>query len=279
MEKVENKQEYGQTADGTRLFYQSWRPEEPNNKVLIIVHGLGEHSGRYTHLANYFANAGYTLYALDHRGHGLSGGRRGHIENFGEYRADLRWFFQKVQTDTPGKKYYFVGHSLGGLMTLNFTLKHPEGIDGVVVSSSGLQFKMKVPKIKQSLARLLSRYWPTLTMANGIDPKLLTHDPAIVSSYAPDPLTHNRASARFFTEFVDTMEQTLREAPNFKPPLLIMHGGADEIVAPEGSRKFFERVRHDEKKLIIYDGFYHEIFNETDHLRVFEDVKAWLAKH
>jgi alpha-beta hydrolase superfamily lysophospholipase len=271
--------DYLKAADGTRLFYQSWLPKKSNNKVLAIVHGLGEHSGRYQHLADYFATEGFTLYALDLRGHGHSGGQRGHIQNFAEYRTDLEQFFQKIQAENTGKKCFLFGHSLGGLITLDFALHHPAGIAGVIVSSPGLQFKMEIPKIKQTLARQLSRIWPSLALSNGINPTQLSHDPAVVSGYIQDPLNHDRASARFFTEFVATMARTLRHAAEFQPPLLILPAGADEIVAPAGSQLFYDRVQNNDKQLIIYDGFYHEIVNEPDHRRVFADVRTWIEKH
>lgn len=279
MTNFSGNQDYWQATDGTRIFYQSWLPQKSNNKVIIIVHGLGEHSGRYQHVAEFFTAEGFTLFAADLRGHGRSGGRRGHVQSFTEYRTDLQQFFQKVLAENPGQKYYLLGHSLGGLISLNFALHHPTGISGVMVSSPGLKFKMKIPKIKEILAEQLSRYWPTLTLSNGINPLHLSHDPEVIARYIQDPLNHDRASARFFTEFVGAIDYTQQHAAEFQPPLLMLPAGADELVDPAGSQRFFNNVAHHDKKLIVYPDLFHEIFNEADHLRVLAEILAWLEKH
>lgn len=266
-------------SDGIQIYWQGWFPQTPNSKTLVIAHGLGEHSGRYKNLVDYFVPLGYTIFAADHRGHGRSGGRRGHINRFQEYYEDLHRVVQHVQKHQPNSQLYLIGHSLGGLIAIHYALNYPETLHGLIVSSPALQLKMKIPAVKAALGKWLSAIWPTLAMANGIDINDLSHDTDNVEQYRTDPLVHNRASTRYFTEFLDAMDAALAGAGNLKLPLLMLQAGADPIIDPAGSQDFFNRVTLSDKELIIYDDFYHEIFNEVDRQRVLTDLEKWLEQH
>jgi len=267
------------TPDGLSLFYRVWRQEgtgEEPRATFAVVHGLGEHSGRYQNLTDYFVPRGYAVYAFDLRGHGQSEGRRGHVNRFGDYFTDVRAFLELVRSAAPHQPTFLLGHSLGGLIVLGYALHHPEGLKGVISSGAALRLTMTVPGWKLTLGRLASRLLPTLAQPNGLDPGLLSHDSSVVEAYQTDPLVHDRVTARWSTEFFAAQTVILENAPKLSLPCLILHGGDDQICAPHGSRLFFERAGVADKHHIEYPGLYHEIFNELEKERVFADIEAWI---
>ena len=268
------------TGSAGRLYWRARKPAGPARALLVLVHGVAEHIGRYEHVAAYFVGRGYAFYAFDQAGHGKSEGARGHINAFGDYLADLQRFITLAQEREPGLPTFLLGHSMGGLVSLAYGEQQPPELRGIIVSAPGLRLAMPVPKWKRALGKALSGVMPTLAMANGIPPELLTHDPAISGAYAQhDPLVFKTATARWATEFFRTQVETLAAADRFTLPCLLMHGGDDRLVSPEGTRQFFAAAGSADKSLKIYDGFYHEIFNEIGKEKVFEDMRAWLEQH
>lgn len=276
MEKEPKMQNTLKSADGTSLFYQNWLPAEPPVAALIIVHGLGEYSDRYQHVAQYFTERNLAVFALDLRGHGRSGGQRGHVERFQNYLDDVTALINFAKETTPNIPLFLMGHSMGGLIVLNYALKTPQNIAAVVSSAPGLRARMKVPGWKVTLASLMSNLAPKLSMPNGIDPINLSHDTENVAAYIADPLVHDKVSARWYTEFVNTGEWVLQHAKSMNVPTLVLQGGADPIVDPSGARDFFEGMTIADKKHIEYPNLYHEILNEPEKLTVLNDIEAWL---
>lgn len=269
-----------QATDGTELLYRWWRPEGEVRAVVVVAHGLGEHSGRYEHVGQRLADGGCAVYALDHRGHGQSQGRRGHVDRFQAYLDDLDVFFEVIEgQESPELPRFLLGHSLGGLIALAYALREPRRLAGVITSSAALQLAVDVPWYKALPGRLLSRLWPSFTMGNEVDPALLSHDEEVVRAYVEDPLVHDRISARAFTEMVRAMADTLRRAPSLAVPALIMHADDDRLVSPEGSKRFYEGMTLEDRQLTLYGGYFHELFNETDRDAVFREVEAWLSRH
>jgi len=269
-----------QAHDGTELFYRWWRPEDETRAVIVVAHGLGEHSGRYAHVGQRFAAGGYAVYALDHRGHGRSQGKRGHVDRFQTYLDDLDAFFAVVGEREPeDRPRFLLGHSLGGLIALAYALEHPERLAGVITSSAALQLAVQVPWHKGLLGRLLSRLWPSLTLGNELDPALLSHDESVVQAYVEDPLVHDRISARAFTEMLRAMRDVLQRAPSLAVPALIMHADEDQLTSPEGSKRFYEMMTLADRQLTLYGGYFHELFNEVGREAVFREVEAWLDRH
>ncbi|MEW5722638.1 MAG: lysophospholipase [Thermodesulfobacteriota bacterium] len=265
-------------AGGLSLFYRRLAIE-PERARLIIAHGLGEHSGRYGHVFSALAPRGFSIWALDHRGHGRSEGRRGHVDKFDHYLADLGLMVRLALEDRPeGRKVFLLGHSLGGLMSLSFALGFPELLDGVIASSPALGMVIQVPAAKKFLGRVMSGLWPGLAMGNELDPQKLSHDPEVVRAYVEDPLVHDRVTARFFTEFMAAMEATNQSAPQMSVPTLLQVAGDDHLVSAQASRDFFERLGGPDKTLHVYDGLYHEIYNEVPEKRAgaLGDLCAWL---
>lgn len=266
------------STDGLDLYWQAWKPDGACKAVWAIVHGYGEHSGRYLNPVNYFVPRGYALYAYDLRGHGKSPGPRGHIQRFAEYLADTDAFVKFVRRQEPDRQIFLVGHSLGGLIVSAYVEEHGAGdLSGLIMSSAFLGFKMQVPAGKAALGRVMSRLMPALTMKNDLSAEALSHDPAVVAAYDTDSLNHHVATARFFTEVTDAQARALARAETVRLPLLVVYAGADQIVDPDCSRVFFERAASADKTAHCYDGYYHEIFNEVGRADVFQDIERWLA--
>jgi alpha-beta hydrolase superfamily lysophospholipase len=270
------------TGDGgTTIFYRH-RPADPERGRLVIAHGLGEHSGRYAHVIEKMVRMGISVWALDHRGHGRSGGKRGHIESFNQYLLDLKQMIGIAKNKAPEKmKCLLLGHSMGGLMALAFA-EEPAGlIDGVVASSPGLAPAIKVPVIKGFMGKLMSGVWPGLTFDNELDSSHLSHDRSVVQAYDSDPLVHRRVSARWFTEYMTTGDRTLHHGSKITIPILMQVAGDDRLVDAKASKTFFETLTADDKTLHVYDGLYHEIYNERDEgrQRVLSDLEHWLNDH
>lgn len=266
------------TSDGLGLSYQAWLPDGEPKAVCAVVHGYGEHSGRYLSPVNYFVPRGWALYSYDLRGHGRSPGQRGHINHFEEYLSDTDAFLQLVRHLKPDRKMFLLGHSLGGLIVSAYVENYPTAeLSGLLMSSAFLGFKLQVPAAKAALGRLMSSLMPAMTMKNDLSAAVLSHDPAVVSAYDADPLNHHVTTARFFTEVTATQVRTVEGAGKVKLPLLVMYAGADQIADPECSRTFFERAASADKATHRYDGYYHEIFNETGKEAVFKDMENWLA--
>ena len=263
---------------GIRIWCQSWRPEAPK-AVLVVIHGLGEHSGRSGHVVDYLVPRGYAIYALDHRGHGRSGGQRGHVGRFAEFTADLRRLIERVQAAEPGQPIFLLGHSLGGTIALQYALEHPHGLAGVIASSPGLARKFKVPRAKLFLGRLMSVLWPTLTFHSGLPADQLSHDPQVASAYTSDPLVHDLVTARLFTEVTRAGEAVLARAQDLKLPCLLLGSDNDPLVDSEAVRRFYAAVGTPDKALRLYEGFYHECFNEIGRERPLADLTTWLEAH
>jgi alpha-beta hydrolase superfamily lysophospholipase len=264
------------SSDGLELYYQAWKPENEPRAVFAVVHGYGEHSGRYLNPVNYFVPQGYAFYAYDLRGHGKSPGQRGHISKFDEYLADTDAFLKFVRSQAPSRKVFLLGHSLGGLIVAAYAEDHSRELPGLIMSSAFLRIKMPVPGWKLLMGRVLSSLAPASSMANDLPAHLLSHDPAI-DVYDNDPLNHHVFTARWSTEVMAAQLRTLDRAGEIATPVLVLYAGDDQIADPEGSALFFERLKATDKASHRYDGYYHEIFNETGKEAVFKDLEAWLA--
>lgn len=266
-------------ADKTAIFLRHWPIENPK-AVLVVCHGLGEYGGRYGNLVNRVSPAGYAVFAHDHRGHGRSGGRRGHVDRFDRFLDDAYMVVQLARETYPDSKVFMLGHSMGGLISLAYALRHQDTLDGVIASGAALRLAVKVPVIKEFVGKHVASIWPTLSMGNELDPHHLTHDEEVVQAYIDDPLVHDRVTPRFFVEFTQAMQFTLNGAGALSSiPLLMFHGEADPIVAAEGTSEFFANAGSQDKKIEIFAGMYHEVLNEVDKDKALDLVQNWLDKH
>ena len=267
--------------DGVNIFYRQFQAADERAR-LVIAHGLGEHSGRYQNVVNRLLPANYSLWIPDHRGHGQSAGKRGHVLNFEQYLLDLRLVVEMAREGLPeGRKIFLLGHSMGGLIALYFAQQHPDLIDGVIASSPGLGMIIKVPAVKNVLGKVMSFIWPGLSLGNELDATKISRDEGVVNAYQNDPLVHDRVSARWFTEMLSTMEEVNRQASRVQIPVLMQVAGDDHLVNAQSGKQFFENLTVADKTLYMYDGLYHEIYNELDEQRqkVLGDLEAWLENH
>ena len=261
------------------IYYQAWLPDEAPKGVLLIVHGLAEHSGRYMNVVDYFVPRGYAVYGLDHIGHGKSEGTRVFVERYEDYTDTLEVFFDMVRAWQPDLPIFLVGHSMGGLIAASFLLDHQEDFAGAVLSGPGVKAPDDVSAVTIFLGKTLSRLAPKVGVL-GLDANGVSRDPAVVQAYVNDPLVYTgKTTARLAAELLKEMQRLMAEAGSITLPLLIVQGGADRLVDPAGAQMLYDRVSSSDKRLHVYDGFYHEVFNEPDHERVLSDVATWLQAH
>ncbi|MEH2227662.1 alpha/beta hydrolase [Nostoc sp.] len=266
---------------GLELYYQSWHPEGKVRAILAIVHGLGAHSDRYSNVIEHLIPKQYAVYALDLRGHGRSSGQRGYINAWSEFREDLGAFLKLIQTQNPGCPVFLLGHSLGGVIVLDYILRYPQQaslLQGAIALAPTLG-KVGVSPIRVLLGKMLSRVWPRFTLNTGIDTSTASRDPQVVAAIAQDTMRYTLATARLATEFFATVDWINAKAGDWQLPLLILHGGADRVALPGGSDNFYQRVKYTDKLRIEYPGAYHEIQSDLNYCEVMADLEDWLERH
>ena len=261
------------------LFYQSWRPVFCE-KIIVIVHGLGEHSGRYRELIEAFVNEGAGFYAFDLRGHGRSKGQRGYIQSFSQLTDDLRAFLKLVSIHENNRPLVLLGHSLGGLICLRYLIECASrtGVapTAVVLTNPTLKIAIDVPRWKEALSGWLSALAPRLSLYNELDLQSLSHDPAVVEAVQRDKLCHQRITGRFYHEILSAIAYVQRNVALIHTPMQILLGGEDRVIDPEGAKALFQHLALDQKILKVYPQFYHELFHEIGKEEVFSDIKRWL---
>jgi len=259
------------------LYYQCWLPPQKPKAVLVLVHGLAEHSSRYGNVVDYFVPRGYAVCGLDHRGHGKSQGLPGYVERFSHFVSDLIDFLGIVRRLFPQARIIAVGHSVGGTIAIAGAVQAPEKLDGLILSGTFMIPGASLSPAKIMAARLLSLLLPKMGV-DTIDATAISQDKAVVQAYLNDPLVyHGKISARLGAEIITAMRRLLHEIAGLALPVLIMHGSEDRLSRPDGSRLLYERVGSKHKMLKLYQGFHHELFNEPGRRQVFEDMERWLG--
>ena len=258
-----------------KIFYRYFCHKSPR-ATLLVFHGFGEHSGRHLLLARTVAEQGFSVLLWDQRGHGHSGGRRGHIDRFETYLEDA---YLLVKTFTPWPLVVF-GHSMGGLVALYFGAKYPHLFEGLAVSSPFLDLAMPIPSWKKWLAPYLASLFPTLTLPSGLPPEYLSHDPEVVKAYEKDPLVHRLASAKWFEEVRRAQQLLWKETEKLTMPLLFQVAGSDHICSPTATLSFFESLPSKRKEFYFYPALYHEVFLEVPREReiVYLHFLRWLER-
>jgi alpha-beta hydrolase superfamily lysophospholipase len=261
------------------LYYQGWLPANKPRALLLVAHGLAEHSGRYLNLANHFVPQGYVIYSFDYRGHGRSPGLPGYIERFADYINDLHAFGDMVRKKHQDSKFFLFGHSMGGTIAITYAVQHQDGLDGLLVSAATLQVGASIPPVKILAAKMLSRLLPRVGL-EVIDAATISRDPDVVAAYVNDPLVYRgKIRARLGAELIKAIQKLPPQMAKINLPILIMHGTADRLSEPGGSQILYQGVSSRDKTLTLYDGFYHEIFNEPGRQQVFADIETWLDAH
>ncbi len=264
-------------GDGLTLFVQSWWPETNDVRALVIlVHGFAEHSARYDHVARFLAERGYSVCALDQRGHGRSEGPRANVHVFDDLAADLWHYSETLYERRPTLPRFLLGHSMGGAVALQVGLEHPDKFSGLILSGPYLQNPVPLPPLLEPALAWLSRAFPNAP-TTALDVEAISRDPAEVAAYRNDPLTYDgRIKMRIGLELLRAGPRLLSLAHKVVLPTLILHGDADRLADVRGSEQLFKRMQSADKTLKVYEGGYHELFNDTERERVLGDLLAWL---
>lgn len=264
--------------DGLTFFMQGWEPDTDPKALIALVHGLGEHSGRYAHVGKAMADAGYAMAGFDLRGHGKSGGARGHFPSLNTVMQDIKEFLGFLAQRYPELPQFLYGHSLGGLLVLSFALKNKAGLQGVIATGSGLRSPIHDQKLKVAMAKLLGSLAPSVQLSSDLEVTALSRDQNVVKAYINDPLVHDRMSLGFGKAGLDATDQVFNQAAEFPVPLLIMHSKIDKITYSSGSEDFARLVGEAGKDvtLKLWEGLYHELHNEPEKAEVFKFMTGWL---
>ncbi len=258
------------------IYYQAWLPELTVKAVLIIVHGLGEHSGRYTNVVNHFVPLGYAVYGLDHIGHGKSEGMQEVVERFEDFTDTLTIFYNMVKGWQAGKPFFLLGHSLGGLITTYYLLDHQANFKGAVISAPSIAVSDSISPVTIAMGKVLSVLAPKVGVL-ALDPHGVSSDPEVVTAYINDPLVaHGKTSARLAAETLKAIHRVTVEVEKISLPFITVQGSADTLVDPGGAQMLFDRAGSKDKTIKIYEGYYHEVFNEPGRAVVLKDVETWL---
>ncbi|MCP4299812.1 MAG: alpha/beta hydrolase [Gammaproteobacteria bacterium] len=264
------------SGDAGQVYWQSWTPAESPRAVLLLVHGLAEHSGRYEGFAEFFTSAGFAVHALDHPGHGRSAGHRCHIGRFADFTSTLDRYLALVKTTHPGTPIFLVGHSMGGLIAAAYLIEQQSQFAAAVLSGPAIRAPQQPSRFALFIMRIISRLLPRLGVMQ-LDSSGVSKDPDVVSKYDNDPLVfRGKVTARLAAELFSEMDKVMAHAATIRLPLLILHGGSDSLTDVAGSKALHEAVSSTDKEIIVYDGLYHEIFNEPERIAVMTDMKDWL---
>jgi len=274
---VDTERGFIDRTGGVSLFFTAAVPDQHTGPIVILVHGFGEHCGRYDHVVTQLAEAGIGVLRFDYRGHGQASGKRGHVMSFDDYLGDLDGAISLVRRRWPDAPRFILGHSQGGLITLLYLAERGGDQVGAVVTSPFLGFAIKVPAWKALAGRGLSRLIPGFSMPTGLDAGVLCHIPAVVEAYTSDPLVHTVATSRWFTEAERAHERVLHGAAQIESPLLVLQAGDDQLVDPAATEAVFEKVGSGDKEYHRYDGLYHEILNESEGPAIVERIAGWIA--
>ena len=272
----QNQQGTFQGVKEFKLYYQSWYPASAK-AVLILVHGHGGHSSIFSKMVDCLLDSNYAVYGFDLRGNGRSQGQRGYINNWAEFRQDLKAFTDLVKTENPHLPLFLLGQSLGGAIVLDYTLREPDDIKGLILMSPALG--LGISRWLIILSKLFSAILPHFTLDTGIDLSACSRDPQAITVAGEDSLRHSKGTTRLATELLKTIEWIEAHATELQTPILILHGGADRVTLPENSRAFFNCLTLADKEMREYPDSYHELHQDFNSREVFADILNWLDRH
>ncbi|WP_225344445.1 alpha/beta hydrolase [Mycobacterium avium] len=262
---------------GVRIVYDVWMPEVAPRAVLVLSHGFGEHARRYDHVARRFGAAGLVTYALDHRGHGRSGGKRVLVRDIHEYTTDFDTLVGIATREHHGLKCIVVGHSMGGGIVFAYGVERPDNYDLMVLSGPAVAAQDQVSPLLALAAKVLGGIVPGLP-AQELDADAVSRDPEVVAAYRNDPLVyHGKVPAGVGRALLQVGETMPQRAPALTAPLLVVHGSDDRLIPVAGSRRLVECVGSADVELKVYPGLYHEVFNEPEREQVLDDVVGWIT--
>jgi alpha-beta hydrolase superfamily lysophospholipase len=260
--------------DGARLYWQRWDPSRPSRATVCLVHGHGEHIGRYNHVARAFQDARVTMIGSDLRGHGQTPGPRGDVPSYERLLDDVDLLISMAD---PSKPVFLYGHSMGGNIALQYGLRRTSRLHGVIVTGAWLRLRYPTPPLQRLMARIMPSILPGFTVASGLNVNGLSRDPAVVRAYVEDPLVHDRISARLGSSILNAGEDALAHAAEFRLPVLFMHGADDPIVDPAAVETFYREASSTDKTFRLWTGLRHEIHNEPEQADVLKVMVEWVV--
>lgn len=264
------------SIDGHNVYFQKWEPEAAPLARVLLVHGVGEHSSRYAHVGEFFTSSEIALTGFDLLGHGKTDGQRGHADSYEDFCRQIDHFLPDMFSAQPAAPVFLYGHSMGGLITLYYTLlKKPKKIKGVISTSPGLEPGYPIPSWKTTLGNLLYSIAPRFSMDNGLPVDGISHDKAVVAAYKADKLNHSLISARMGMDLIRNGKMVSARAADFPLPLLLMVGGDDQLVSPRAVKEFGEKSGH-KTTLKVWDGGFHELHNEPYKSEVLQTMVDWI---
>jgi len=261
------------------IYYQAWVPEEDIKGSVIIVHGLGEHSGRYANAVNYLVPRGYAIFGFDHIGHGKSPGQREFVETFEDFTDTLTKYLKMVENWHPEKPIFLLGHSMGGLISTYYLLDYSKRFAGAIISAPAITVPENITQGTITIAKILSKLAPRMGMMQ-LDANDISRDPEVVRIYMNDPLVFTgKTPVRLMAEMLKAMIEVNAGMEKITLPLLLLHGSDDKLAPSIGSENLYQRAGSVDKTLKIYDGLYHEVLNEPEHEQVLDEIASWLEAH
>lgn len=264
--------------DGFRLFEQSWAPENESDiqALLIIVHGYGEHSGRYNHVGSFFASKGFYVAAFDHRGHGQSDGKDTIIRSVDDCAEDVGFFLERIRTRVPGTPGFILAHSMGGLITTAFVLKKQPQLHGILLSGAVVKISDEISPFLVKVSGVLAKIAPNMKTIK-LDGDSVSRDPEVVHLYNVDPLNYRggipAVTGAAMNKAIADVEA---HASEFTLPVRIMYGTEDKLADPTGSENLYTYFSSNDKTLVPYKGLYHEILNEPEKDQIMKECLAWM---
>ncbi len=267
-----------QSYDGLNLYFQEWRADLDQRGVVCLVHGLGEHSGRYSHWAALLNQAGYSMLTFDLRGHGKSTGQRGHVSSYEDYLKDIDLLLKEAGQRYPAQARFLYGHSLGAMIISEYVLRRKPDLNGVILTALATRTSLQEQKARILMAKMLVRVMPQMTLSSGLVPATISRGPEVVNRYINDPLVHHDVTVRWGVSTLETIAWIEEHAGEWNVPVLIMHGEQDQLAFNEGSRYFASKIKG-ECTLKIWEGLFHEIHNEPEKEQVFAYLRQWLDAH
>jgi acylglycerol lipase len=269
-----------QTADNLNIYTIQWLPDTKAKGVVIMVHGLSEHIGRYQHVAEALANAGYKVYGLDHRGHGKSDGKRVQVTSHTHFLNDLKSYFDTIRSENNEEKIFLLGHSMGSVIALQFALIHQNSLAGLVVTGTATDVASMVSPMLRNIANGLHKIVPHAPIGAPLKVETLINDAAMQQIWLADTLVHKGWTPVSIAKYIiDTGDVIQMNAKQLVLPILIMHGEEDKVASISGSRIMYERVSSADKTLKTWANMQHEILNEVDRQAVINTIIEWLDKH
>ena len=275
---MNNSNFYQEDHKNRKIFFQQWLPNIPVKGVIALVHGLGEHSGRYGRMAEFYTSKGLAVIAIDLYGHGLTEGKKGHVDSMEAFMEQLSVLTEKTKVLASGKPVFLYGHSMGGNLVLNYLFRNKPDIQGVIASAPAVKPGFEPPKIKILIGKIGRAIAPSFTQPNGLELAALSRDVAVVAAYIADPLVHNQLSGVLGLGILEWGEWLLKNPKNASIPVLFMHGTADRLTNFEASKQLASQLSGD-VTFNACEGMYHEIHNESDKQVVFDFTHNWIVQH